>query len=43
MKSLSLNLGPSKGHTGDRQWQLGSHAAAHYKQNLDHVFSAYHV
>ena len=31
------------GHTGDRQWRLGLHAAKYIKQNLGHVCSAFHV
>ena len=42
--SWTLNL---KGHTGDRQWWLGSqclsHTVASNRQNLYHVFSAFHV
>ena len=32
-----------KGDTDDWEWQLGSHAAIHNRQNLDHVFFAFHV
>ena len=40
-----LNFEPAraKGHTGVRQWKVGSYTAASDRQNLDHAFSAFHV
>ena len=38
-----LFLWTCKGLTADRQWLVGSHAAALYRQNLDHVISALHL